>query len=157
MPRSLDNRFSPRARREPFYVSFTTSHLPVENQSKHLSIKKKKRKINSTCSKEGIGIQLDSVVWKLPLFLFRNGIYIYFCRVSTRVSSFAFCKRFCIQLLKSLSMELAVRYIWVCASLDHFSPFLVYNWYNKFDKFSLRRDFESWESETRNYFAVKWV
>ena len=49
----LDNRFSPRARRESFRVSFTTSHLPVGNQSKHLSMKKKERKINSTCCERG--------------------------------------------------------------------------------------------------------
>lgn len=30
------------------------------------------------CSKEGIGIQLDSVVWKLPLFLLsKQDIYIF--------------------------------------------------------------------------------
>lgn len=88
--------------------------------------KRKKEKLILRVAKEGVGIQLDSTVWKLPLFLLsKHDIYIYIFRVYTTVSSFEFYKRFCIQ---SLSMELAVRYIWVCAFFgSFFSPFLVYN------------------------------
>lgn len=89
-------------------------------------MKKKERKINSTCCERGSRDPVRFYGLKAPsVSAFETRyIYIYFEFIQQCHHS-SFINRFCIQ---SLSMELAVRYIWVCAFFgSFFSPFLVYN------------------------------
>lgn len=91
------------------------------------------------------GIQLVSMVWKLPLLSLLSKYDTYFCSVSVQVQ----CRhsRFinAFPIVRRFNGAGCKVYLGACASLDHFQLMLCFN------QIFLR----DLKSETRDYFAVK--